>query len=310
MFRASYGTGFVAPALNQLQPANPVLRTGNVTFHDPRRGNEPLGDVLLTSGGNPNLDPEKSKNLSYGVVFSPTVIDGMRISVDRTRIRKRDNITQISFDQEGIDSELLVPGLITRGQPTANDPFGVGPITGFNQSYVNVLRAESDSYDFAVDYQRATQKFGTWFFAAAGTKLMRNELQVAPLAPTQEHSGTFSSPAWMANASITWSRRTWEVSWITHYIDSFWVNADHSMNAFQGSATVPSTIYHDVSAVIRFGGQNGISAPAVFDNIELRVGVDNVFDRIPSYFALASNNYNTWLDPQRASYYLTLRKQF
>lgn len=81
MLRASYGTAFLPPTYGQLVPGNVSLvlsagvpRTTQVI--DPRRGNE-LTTVEYTSGGNPNLKPQESKNLNVGMIFEPTFLPAL-----------------------------------------------------------------------------------------------------------------------------------------------------------------------------------------------------------------------------------------
>jgi len=66
MVRVSYGTGFLPPAVNQTGPTPAsTIAPRCLNYVDPRRGNEPVTGTLTTiGGGNPNLQPEKSKSWS------------------------------------------------------------------------------------------------------------------------------------------------------------------------------------------------------------------------------------------------------
>ncbi len=75
--------------------------------------------------------------------------------------------------------------------------------------------------------------------------------------------------------------------------------------ANQGSATVPSQIYHDVFAIYRFDSDRG-----VFSGTTLQVGVKNVFDREPPIVATDASGYSGLADPRKARFYLTVGKSF
>ncbi len=49
-----------------------------------------LGVISGFSGGNPDVRPESSKTWTAGLILKPHFIDGLRFSVDWTRIHKRD----------------------------------------------------------------------------------------------------------------------------------------------------------------------------------------------------------------------------
>src|SRR5690606_24624019 len=66
MLRASYGTGFLPPHVNQLVSRSVGAFPGSF-FVDPVRGGEVPGLVEILDSGNDDLDPERSKTLSMGL---------------------------------------------------------------------------------------------------------------------------------------------------------------------------------------------------------------------------------------------------
>lgn len=59
-------------------------------------GSVQLGNsVLTTVGGNQDLQPEKSKNLTLGAVFQPTFVPGLSVTVDYFDIEVEDAIRNI-----------------------------------------------------------------------------------------------------------------------------------------------------------------------------------------------------------------------
>src|SRR5262249_10223797 len=151
--RGSFNEGFLPPYLGQLQEEAPRTNANVAPLRvkDPKRGNEAITRITLYNRGRPDLDPERCNSWSAGIVVTPTFLPALRASMDWTRIRKIDNITQLTFSQLNVSEEDLIPGLVLRGPAIAGDPFGVGRIIGFDQRYRNVLSAVSESYDFTLD---------------------------------------------------------------------------------------------------------------------------------------------------------------
>ena len=93
--RGSYGTGFAPPDVGVFAPSPDAQADGSVRggITDPRRGNQPIGQFTVHGGGNPNLKPERSKSWAAGFILTPRVLPDLRLSVDWSRIDKRDNIS-------------------------------------------------------------------------------------------------------------------------------------------------------------------------------------------------------------------------
>ena len=307
LLRASYGTGFRPPYLQNLVPPSSRFVNGS-RFRDPKRGNQTLGSVLLSSGGNPNLEPEQSVSKSFGLVLTPRFLAGLRVSVDWSEIRKSKNVTIISFNQAGVNLEDAVSDLVIRAPRTAgNDPlnFGFGPIVGFNQGLRNAALVLSRSIDFGLDYTLPTSNGATWQVAAAGTRIDANRSQVAVTAPALERAGTYSFPTWSANAALSWQRGALTLGWTGRFLDGYWFFADHQARGLQGSARLGSVIYHDLFGSYQFGADTGLVS-----NLELRAGVTNVLNKEPRLSADDLHFSDTWASPQMATYYVSVAKAF
>jgi len=314
MLRASYGTGFLPPAVNQLVPNTPQTITGATAallgLRDPQR-NEALGPFTLRTGGNPSLQPEESESWSAGIVLT-SFREAVRLSVDWTRITKSNNITNFTLSQESIDSEAFVPGLLDRDDS--------GRIIGFNSTLLNIARAKAEALDLAFDYGFDTERFGRWTFSAAATHLLHLETQVTSASPVIENAGAISALGnqgggleWQANAALRWSRGAWAFGWSARFFDSYWLNTAHTINPIQGSAKVSSQIYHDVFGSYQFGSAG--RAFSILGNMEVQIGIKNVFDKRPPLDLVGGAGvnpfgYSTWGDPRLASYYLTIKKTF
>jgi iron complex outermembrane receptor protein len=318
--RASYGTGFLPPSVSQLAPSR--LTTAQ-TVVDPRRGGSlttlPAGQVL--TGGNPDLDPEESKSWSAGLIFTPRLLPGLRLSVDYIHVEKTDEITSpFANVQDVVDRESIFPDRVVRAEPALGDPFGVGPIIEVRRTLVNVARTEVEAIDAALDFRSASTAAGTFTFYALATWQPHFKTQLISTAPVEEWVGVaaFNPLKVKINAGITWERDGWNVGWHSRYFHSYLV-ADPSL-AFNQSTTipnqggdgrVPSQMYHDVVVSYRPAPGRSFLGTSVLAKTEFRAGVRNVFNKKPPFDASDTiRYYSPFGDPRLATYHLSVSKQF
>lgn len=309
VFRASYSTGFLSPNLNHLI-ARPSTLQPAASISDPKRNNEPLGEVLVKNGGGgQRLEPERSISRSLGVIYTPLQLAGFRLSIDWTQIKKRDAITALSLSQERLELEDELPGIIVRAPVEDDDPYGVGPIIEFDGRFRNVSRALSESYDLAIDYEYPTRTLGTWMFQARATRLLHSFIQHTPNAPTAEDVGLISHPKWKGSATLAWRRGSWGFSWTARYLDQYWLFRDRRDHPIQGSNRVPSATFHDLMVSYDAGEQfGGVSA---LSGIRVTVGARNVFGKEPRFYALdIETGSDPWSDPRMTRYYIKVSKPF
>lgn len=324
--RASYGTGFTPPNVNQLTPA-----LGASSFLDPRRGNtfQFIPDGFTRLGGNPDLNPEESENLSLGLIFTPRFIPRARLSLDYTKIEKTDNIFAPS-PQFIVDFEEVYPDRVVRGPNLPNDPAGfAGPVTFIDITALNLLKSEVEAYDLQLDYDLQMQSLGNIAFSLLSTWTTHFRQQNAPHAPLLEYVGFHPRDGGAplkqrANLSATWRFQNWQVGWDTDYYHSYLAYAATADTAsiahairIQGAERIPRQIYHNLYAGISFGE---LGSGSVFDrvlgNTGIAIGVKNVFNKAPPFdafsFGFPNSNgyYSAFGDPRLASYYVTLKHAF
>ena len=302
--RSSFGTGFLPPGLNQLTPNAPLPFASG--FVDPKRGGEVLAEVMYASGGSPSLQPEQSESLSAGFVLNPTFVPALRVSADWTRISKQDNITTIAFSQNNLNQEDLLPGVFTRGPVEGRSCTPVCPITGFNGAFINAVRAETESYDFSVDYVQSTRSLGTFSFAATGTRLLHNQVQTAPTLPALERVGVQGMPDWQGVATFDWRKGRFSAGWTTQYLDAIWITSDRAFNVAQGADHLSSATFHDVATRYEFEDLFGASSNRL-ESLVVSLGVKNIFDKRPRFYGSFVNTYDPSTSPKMATYYVTVR---
>lgn len=309
--RASYSGAFSPPGYTVLA-RNPVPTTNLSNITDPRRGGEFYGVQRLT-GGNPDLKPETTKSWNAGVVFEPAQIRGLRLSVDWFEIVKRDNISTLR-PQQAVDLEGTYPGRVIRAAPVAGDAFSVGRITMLDLSFLNLLRSWHEGFDFNLSYRRATRRLGTFEFSALGTYTLHSSFLTALGQPVVENVNNNGYPLKFRHTSnLAWEYRNWRLGWTTYYHNRYVFSTNPASVPLNGGPTVPRQIYHDFMATYRFGERSEASSKLMaglnrmFSDMELQVGIDNVFNKPP---ARSANEFSGRGDVRLREYRLMVKKPF
>ena len=295
LFRGSWGTGFLAPALFELHSVNTtgVSATG---LSDPIRcpvtgdtGIDCVTQFSVLFGGNPVLKPEESEQATLGFVLEPFV--GASFSVDYFKINLKNAIV------DGISPETVLGdigqfgGLVTRGPVDPNFPNLPGPITSIAQTYVNVGSEHIQGLDIEGHYRTPMQSWGRLSFNLSGTYYLRYD--------SQNTDGTWSGnvgtilnsvntgviPRWKHYASLSWDQGPWGATLAQTYQTSY---TDAGTDFDGNLRTVGSLSIWDLQ-----GTYSG------FKNTTLTLGVKNLFDRDPP----ATNQVGNFLAGFDSSYY-------
>ena len=212
---------------------NPALRRQNCdidlalagyapgTYQD--TSSEALGGFI---GGNPQLLSEDADTITYGVVFTPTVIPGFSMSLDYYEIKIVDAIQ--SFSAATIVRncyDLPRPndfcGLITRQGP--GDP-APGRLSGFEQIPGNLATYKTSGYDISLRYRLDPRRYGVerdvgiFTLAVVGNALEDLVFTESSGAPPNEDDGerretNEAAPEYQATVDLTWERGPWMVNY-------------------------------------------------------------------------------------------------
>lgn len=181
LVRGSWGKGFRAPSINELYAGN---GTGRPSFTDPcstkaSSHNNPvviancaaagvpanfvtlLAQTFQTTGGNPNVQPERSRNKTLGVVYSPSFLEGFDASLDWYNLRIS-NLIDTRSAQYLID-HCYISGLASACAAIKRDLTGAvvngnpGEISNIFAVSQNLAGGnEIEGFDFAVNYRFQT----------------------------------------------------------------------------------------------------------------------------------------------------------
>lgn len=249
-----------------------------------------------------------------GAVLTPRFLEGMRISIDYSRIIKSGEIASISvFDI--LANEELFPGRVQRTGPLPTDPPGTpGPITLVDASLINISRTRIRAWDFQADYEYESHGLGRFRVYGIGTLQTEFRRQVLLTDIAQNSVGFSDGPLrWRGQFGVDWSLGGISVNWNTQYYSSYkvsYANEPPSVNArrlaLQGREGVPSQIYHDISVRYVFKTR----ANPLLEGMEITIGVQNIFDKRPPTIADLLRGYSMYGDPRLRRFVLGARKQF
>ena len=248
--------------------------------------------VTLLQGGNPNLQEEEAETFTVGVVYTPSFIEGLQLSLDWYDIEITEAIaltgTQTILDRcvdspNGVGNQFC--GLIARD--------GSGNITEVSRFPLNLNSFETSGLDIEVDYRTELGGFGTLQNRLIASYLDRRREILSTENDVDIVEGELGDPEWQLNYRGTLYFDKWEVFAEARWIDSQFIeeqellfgsgtnndpNPDVNDNTQASSAT-----YVDLGVTYNF--DNGLSLGAT---------VDNVFDEDPP-FALFGNGADSGL---------------
>ena len=306
LLRAAYGTGFRAPTLYDLFQPLLTTNTGGA-FDDPLRcaTTQLVIDCNLQfnarQGGNPLLQPEKSKQWYAGVVFEPT--NSLSLGVDFYRIYIKNLISTIDDATIFDDFARWAPTQIFRGPVDPNFPNLPGPIAFVLESTVNVGKQEARGLDFDATFRAPATAMGRLVAKYNGSYIMSWKQSTFDSEDYPDYVGTRGGyqpiPRFRHYASIDWTSGAWGATIAQSYQSGY--KEDDRVTG--GERRVGSYELYDFQA--RFTG---------FKRIGVTLGVRNLFDRAPP----TSNQGQTFQvgydpsygDPRGRMYYGTVRVRF
>ena len=311
LLRGAYSTGFRAPSLGELFggrsrfdlpaddpctsaagglfPTDPVVRANCIANGVPADGSyaeDQGGQLPVITQGNQNLKPEKSKNLTLGIVYSPEWArsggSNFNVEVNYYDIKVTNAIAAIdpnvTLNNCALLGDAASCALVKR---TAN-----GFINEINGTLDNLDSIHTKGIDATLNYRSPAMSFGRVGLTVNATRLLKyrltasNGFVVLDREGTERGSPDQAFPKWKGNATVDWELGDFAASVTGRYIDS----VVESSGAFAGNK-LGSRLYTDIQAVY---------TPSMLDRrVSLTLGVNNLFDKDPpACFSCSLNNYD------------------
>jgi iron complex outermembrane receptor protein len=271
LVRASYGKGFRAPALADLDQPNFRTNTNN-SFSDPIRCpiTQSVNDCDLQfnslRGGNPALKPERSDQYNVGVVWDVT--PQLSVGADYFNVKIKDVITILTADTIFANFATYAPNFIIRNPPDVNFPNLPGEIAFVKEPTFNLGTQEVSGVDVDFKYRLPTA-WGKFTAGLNGTYLMHYKQTDLASGDLVEFIGTAASPQgaitrWKHYASIDWEYGPWGANFAQNFQNGY----EESVPI--GNRRVGAYEIYDLSG--RYTG---------FKNVKLIAGIRNLMDRAP-----------------------------
>jgi outer membrane receptor protein involved in Fe transport len=281
--RASFDKAFRPPSGDEVSPA--ITRVfPTAALSDPRRGDEPVGAVPVTAGGNASAEPERSRSFSVGLVADPPWWPGLQLSVDRVEIWKWRSIVSPAdlLFSDFARFEELYPDRVKRNDPVVDDAFSAGTIMSIDATSLNVAEEHLVAWDTVVRYEGPQTRFGRFRFSVLGTHQPKFERRTSPESELENDAGVTASSPLKFNgvATVAVANGDWTWRWRTRYADSYRVSRSPAVITNQGARTVSGQTYHDASVAYRFRSQ--VFRPTSFD---VQLTIQNVLGAVPPFDA-------------------------
>jgi iron complex outermembrane recepter protein len=239
-FKASWGRSFKAPTLAQINqaPSGTLVPATDFFPLPPDSRN-----ILLLTGGNTHLKPEKASAWTASFEFKPRAVPGLSIGVSRFDVRYRDRVVVPILNYSQAFSGSIYRNLISFNPTVAQvlaatsdlplgvdnqtgdpyDPALVGSIIG--TQFQNAARQRikgfdmSAAYDFAVGSDRFNLGANASYLESL-QKLSADQLDL------QRAGLIFNPPHWRAQANAGWTHSIVELTAAADYIGGTKDNRD------------------------------------------------------------------------------------
>ncbi len=344
--RAMFQHAVRAPNLSEIGlPLTPSTGDLNV---DPCEGSNPVGNPQLTAlciatgvpagsigtvnsiisgqinnflGGDPNLEPEEADTYTLGLVYTPSNIPGLELSLDYYDITIENVITQLAeqevvngcYNQEQVATGPLCSRIFRN---PLNGSLQGGNDTGVSVSLLNSAEESVNGIDFAANYALDFENAGSLKLALLGTYTFEHEFQSAKGTAAYDCVGLVGNtcispdPKFRWTQTTTWEFEEFQLNLTWRYLDDLQqdeIKLGGASKADYAEPDISSYSYFDLSASFTFN-----------ENWKVRMGIDNMFDKEPpivgnDYGGTLENSGNTFpatYDPLGRAFFLGLNVNF
>ena len=297
LLRGSYSTGFRAPSLYDVNSAQSYTNSGG-TFDDPV--NCPGGKVVPGSGkspsancgqqfqvlygGNKDLQPEKSKNATLGLVIEP--INNLTLGVDLWAIELKHMIGTLAAEDVFADPTLYAgvynrnaAGDISVDGSQCPNPATCGYVDLRTQ---NLGGLKTNGVDLSANYRLRTAAWGNYTFGMNSTWVHKYEYQNDEGGEWHQNVGVYSGAGpvfrWQNTANLGWNKGNFAAGLTAHYKTGY-VDVDPSNHVAS---------YTTLDTYVSWAQKKGLGITA---------GIRNLADRQPP-LSLQDSQFQSGYDPR------------
>jgi outer membrane receptor protein involved in Fe transport len=241
--------------------------------------------VLGFVGGNLDLDPEEATSTTIGVVWTPSFVPGLSLTLDRFEVDLAKGIntvgrqTKADLCYDTTDRQFCSD--LTRGTNPAL-PGATWVLEAVDDQLLNVAAIAISGFDLEAKY-RFTQPWGD-----VNAQLLMTFYDKADQTPRPggtvvdllgSAGGSTSDQGYLrrqGTLNLGYRYQRFNADWSSRYLGS----AKMSPFVASGFPEIGSRIYHDARFAYRLGAE---------EKSEIYVGVTNIFDKDPPFFATGNS---------------------
>jgi outer membrane receptor protein involved in Fe transport len=220
--------------------------------------------VIQITSGNPDLVPERALTQTYGVVLTPTFLEGFNLSVDYYDIKIKGGIQTVGSQQTIDNCYLGVPGFCQYVTPVAGTVRVRSP-------FLNLSEIVNAGIDFEARYNTDLWG-GDLTLGVLATRLTAAYTQALGGARIPTLGGD-NDPKWRVNLRANYEYENWKLFVQERFIGPKLVSAQRVEGVFVDDNTVDPAFYTDVTVTYGF--------EAFGSNNEFYFSVNNVTNQEP-----------------------------
>ncbi|HOX72322.1 MAG TPA: TonB-dependent receptor [Dokdonella sp.] len=276
--RSTWAEGFRAPSIGELygtfarfdaqiqDPCNGATgqageNCATLGVPNPATFEQANSQISVVTGGNAALDPETSKSLTFGAVYSPSWGENTSWSqkvdfeVTYYRIRIKDAI-------QASDAQTQLNRCVATLDPVFCDGISRssgGNINGFDNTLFNLGKINTKGIDFGINWLGNETGIGTFGASLSATRVSSYEAIATDSGLSEPRVvgvevNDSAIPKWRATARLNWTLGDVGVSWSARYISDLTEDCttvgsfDNCSNAAAGSNHLGATTFHDLRA--------------------------------------------------------------
>jgi outer membrane receptor protein involved in Fe transport len=235
------------------------------------------GRFAGTSGGNPELDVETAETITVGVVYRPSFLEGLTITVDYWDVQIEDAILAVGSGDilDGCFDSGNFPALGFCSQFSRRADGGLNDLT---TGQINFARQEAEGIDFSVNY---TFILGEDTFGAnlvgSHQKTLDNFFNPLDLTDVNPEIGEVQLPETSGNLELSWERGPISVALQTTYQSKQSVDEIELVRGLNGNSALygangffEESYIFDINASYQFD-----------DSLNIYGGINNIADEQP-----------------------------
>lgn len=253
MLRGVAATGFRAPSISELYGGD----TGSYDYLEDPWGNEQDSQILVRYTSDDDLEAEESDSYTAGVVYSPSYVEGLSLTLDYWRFKVKNAITRLDV-QAGLDA------CYADAASDSCEIFNIGTngdLSNLTSSLTNVGSQDTSGIDLNLAYSFSALSLD-WKINNDTTYLLNFEQE--GIDYTNIIDGNFGAYAEVRNNfNIQAGIDDWSVIYSNRYIGE--------MEDLGSGDDVDAVLYHNIAGTYH-----------VSDMVTLSAGIKNITDEEPS----------------------------